>query len=202
MKMPTYRLRKGFSLIELLIVITIIAVLAAASHLAIIGTIKRAKIEEGNKMAKDLVFAIEQFERKYEYLPYVSSNSNIVEYTTDNGDLLKVLMGQNDTINPNRTVFFETDIASSSNVNGLIFEGGGDTPSKLIDPFGNPYTILIDYTGERKIDLAGTKFSGHTDKDGTPLVIRSQSAIAGSQGPDQVFYGSSAENVNDDVKSW
>ena len=198
------RTHKGFSLVELLIVIAIIAVLAAASYPAITGAIRAAKIEEGNKMAKDLVFAIDAFEQKYDYLPYTTGSSpdGRVEYTTDNADLLKVLMGQDQDINPNNARFFEFE-AASNGIKGIVYNADGTTPSELRDPFGNPFTIYIDYTGERTFDLSSTVFSGQTDNNGNSMTVRSTSAIAGSQGPDKEFYDPSDDDLDeDDVKSF
>ncbi len=205
MKKPTHSLiHKGFSLVELLVVIAIIAVLAAASYPAITGAIRSAKIEEGNKMAKDLVFAIDGFEQKYDYLPYTSGSSpdGIEEYKTDDADLLKVLMGQDDVINPNNARFFEFE-AAKNGIKGIVYSADGTTPSALIDPFGNYFTIYIDYSGERTIDLSTTVFKGQTDKNGSSMIVRSNSAIAGSPGPDKEFYDPSNDDLDeDDVKSF
>ena len=204
MKNPTHsRIHKGFSLVELLVVIAIIAVLAAASYPAITGAIRTAKITEGNKMATDLVVAIEAFEQKYGYLPYTSgsSPSGVVAYTTNSAGLLLVLMGQDTTINPNNTRFYEFD-AASNGVKGIVY-GTGGAPTALKDPFGNDFTIYIDYTGDRVFNLTSTVFSGHTDNDGTPKIIRATSAIAGSPGPDNTFYNPSDPDLKpDDVMSF
>ncbi|MFD2158477.1 type II secretion system protein [Rubritalea tangerina] len=200
MKKPNHsRLAKGFSLVELLVVIAIIALLAGASYPAITSMLKKAKIEEGNKMAADIVFAIEQFESKYGYLPYTTGQApnNYQVIRTDDSDFLKVLMGQDTDINPNNTIFFEAD-GAKNDVNGIIYSGDGTTPESLVDPWGSPYTIVIDYTGERKIEFgqAGTPFNIYKDKDGSSMTLRSTTAAVASPGPDKVH-----DDI-DDVKSW
>ena len=211
---------RAFSLIELLVVIAIIGVLAAFSYGPIMSTIKGAKIEEGNKMANDIVFAIEQFEQTYDYLPYATKSIGLRDDSeSDNpessvqgdliiyrgphlAELLKVLMGKESTpdINPQNTQFFTAKTASNG-VNGLEFEANGESPADLLDPWGNSFTVIIDYSGDNIIDLAGTNFQGHTDKQGSPRKIR-QVAIAGSPGPDKEFYVDGQDAPEDDVSSF
>lgn len=189
---------KGFSLVELLVVIAIIAVLAGIAYPVITGQIAKAKITEGKKVASDLVVSIEQFEAKYDYLPYSSGSSpdGIVRYSTENDGLLRTLMGLDDEINPNNTQFFEYK-AAKNGVNGIVFTGGGDTPQSLLDPWGNAYVVAIDYTGDREIDLAQiSEFSEYKDQDGQPLTVYSKAAVVASPGPDGEF------NDLKDVKTW
>ena len=187
---------KGFSLVELLVVIAIIAVLAGIAFPVITNQIAKAKITEGQKVATDLVFAIEQFQEKYDYLPFPSGGSpdGIVSYSTDGNDLLLVLMGQDDEANPSNTKFFEYK-AAKNGVNGIQFDD--ETPKALLDPWGEPYTIVIDYTGDREIDLSQVpELSAYQDKDGEALTIYSRDSIVASPGPDKEY------NDIEDVKSW
>ncbi|MGJ8671534.1 type II secretion system protein [Rubritalea sp.] len=207
MKIPTRTStsKNGFSLIELLVVIAIIASLAAMSYGPIMKAIRNTKIEAGNKLANDVVFAIEQFEQKYDYLPYPSGGApgdDVVEYKDAQlVSLLEVLMGKeggSPDINPNNQEFFSYK-AASNGVDGIVFASDGETPDGLKDPFGNDFTVIIDYTGDNKIELRGTDFNGHTDNDGRALIIR-KVAIAGSEGPDGEFYD--GDNDLDDVTSF
>lgn len=189
---------KGFSLVELLVVIAIIAVLAGIAFPVITNQIAKAKITEGQKVATDLVFAIEQFQEKYDYLPFPSGGSpdGIVSYSTDGNDLLLVLMGQDDEINPSNTKFFEYK-AAKNGINGIEYSSDGETPNALLDPWGEPYTIVIDYTGDRKINLSQVpELSVYEDKDGSSLTIYSTDSVVASPGPDKEY------NDVEDVKSW
>ncbi|WP_018969337.1 type II secretion system protein [Rubritalea marina] len=211
--------RNGFSLVELLVVIAIIATLAGVSAPVIMGQLKKAKITEGQKMAHDIIFAIEQFEQKYGYLPYLSSKSYIrgekeesqaqstsgapgdVEmYVTINARLLNVLMGKDDDVNPNNVQFFDAQDAKNG-VNGIVYDDDGE-PKMLMDPWGYPFAVVIDYTGENKINFAhvpalkNVDFKVYQDKDGNPMRIHSVPAVVASPGPDGIF-----DDI-DDVKTW
>lgn len=217
MKNPNHTNRRGFSLIELLVVIVIIASLAALSYGPIMKVVTDSRIESGNKIANDLVFAVEQFEQKYDYLPYTpnrsavedsdddqsfSSRGDLVEYRGAHFvELLQILMGKegsNPEVNTTNQQFFDYK-AAKSGVNGILFSEDGETPAGLRDPFGNDFVLIIDYSGDNEIDLAGSSFRGHTDKNGSPQVIR-RVAVAGAQGPDREFY--TGNNDNDDVTSF
>lgn len=211
------QIRKGFSLVELLVVIAIIAVLAGIAYPVITGAVGKAKIQESQKVATDLVFAIEQFEEKYGYQPYPDFRVRIKKsssddagdgfttggipdelgiYSTGNGDLLRVLMGQDEEINPSNIKFFEYK-AAKNRTNGVVFDADGETPLALLDPWGEPYIVVIDYSGERKIDLIDVpQLRAYTDKNGKPEIIHSASAVVASPGPDKEF------NDTKDVKSW
>lgn len=196
---------RGFTLIEILVVIAIIAGLAAVSTGVIISKVKQAKITEGSNVAREITLAFDVFEQKYGYPPYVDSdNSGIVELKTDSGkgvDFLKVLMGkeQTPTINPDNKEFFTAKTAKKDR-SGIVWQADGVTPAALYDPFGNPYTIIINYD-EKRVDLAGTDFSGHVDKNG-PLIVNATHIAVGSPGPDKTFQSSSEDSEEDDVKSW
>ncbi|MFC5050059.1 type II secretion system protein [Rubritalea spongiae] len=208
MKNPTHisKSKNGFSLIELLVVIVIIASLAAISYGPIMNTIKDSRIQAGNKLANDLIFAVEQFEQKYDYLPYVETNDGVVIYEDDTLlDLITILMGEEGSsdINPNNLEFFNYQEAENG-VDGIAYEPSSrGMPPGLRDPFGQNITLIIDYTGDNKIDLANTPFSGHTDNNGKPLVIR-RVAVAGSEGPNEKFYEGTTDkdDPNDDVTSF
>lgn len=189
---------KGFSLVEILVVIAIIAALAGASYPVITNALTKAKVTEAEKVAADLIVAVNAFEDKYGFLPYPSSETpgaDLEVYKTDNGKLLKVLMGKDDTLNENNLPFFEFQPAESKR-NGIDFGGGGDTPKGLYDPWGNPYIIVIDHSGDREIDLSTVpELSSYKTKDGEAVFVYKNVAIA-TGGPDKV--------INDikDVKSW
>lgn len=191
-------LKRGFTLIELLVVIMIIAALATMAYGPIMKAIANAKRESARKVASDLVFAVEQFYKGYDYLPFGdgegSAPDSDTRYDTDNGDLLVVLMGQEDVINSKGTKFFAADTAKSG-VNGVVYTGDSDTPEALVDPFGNPYAIVIDYDLDDKINVTADLDSVYTDTDGD-VIVRSHSAVVATPGPDKEW------NDKDDVKTW
>lgn len=198
MKNPSIRPKsKGFTLVELLVVIAIIAGLAAFAYPAIMGALRDGKITESEKMATDIIASIDSFEGKYDYLPYESGAGSAPDVdtaiVTDNDKLLLVLLGQEDTINTNGIQFFDADTAKSKR-NGIIYDG--DTPKSVVDSFGNPFTLVIDYDYDDKINVTLDLNEVYKTKDGEDLIIRSKRTVIATEGADNEW------NDIHDVKSF
>ena len=121
-------------------------------------------------------------------------------YLTVNARLLNVLMGKDEDVNPNNIQFFDAR-AAENGTNGIVYDDEGE-PAALLDPWGNPFAVVIDYTGEKKINFAhvphlpDVDLKVYQDKDGNPMKVYSAPAVVLSPGPDGMF-----DDV-DDVKTW
>ncbi len=184
--------KKGFTLMELLVVVAIIAILGGLAYGPIVGFMTTADVTKTKKICKDITFAIEGFQAEYDSLPYTGTYpSNDENVTTDSGDLLEVLMGINTDFNDKAKKFFTADRAKGDR-DGLVYSG--DNVSKLIDKWNNPYTIRLDYGANGIIDA--TKIGNNAEGPAYKTNLNVDSAIVASPGPDQEF------NDKQDAKSW
>ncbi|GAA5494607.1 hypothetical protein Rhal01_00770 [Rubritalea halochordaticola] len=203
MKNPIHpRSRKGFTLVELLVVIAIIAALAAISIPGVNAIMRNARVTEGQKMAKDLVFSIESFEKDYDYLPYPANESapdSDTKYVLNlGGDLLNVLVGGEDEVNTKSTAYFNVR-QTDKKTNGL--EYSGDKPVALWDPFGSPFEVLIDYDYDKELSPMEIHQKISRDRNGANLTIRGESAIAASPGANE-DWNYSDWNENHAITTW
>lgn len=127
-------LRTGFTLIELLIVISIIAILAGLAFPAVQGALGQGKKAQARNDVNQLASAVKAFQLEYGRLP--ASNNSM-------GEVVRALIGSNDTVNPRKLVFFEPKTAKSG-------KGGWDG-SNYKDPWGSNYSIFLDTGYSNKI---------------------------------------------------
>lgn len=184
--------RSAFTLIELLVVVAIIAILATIAVPAGGAVMERARKLQAKAAMKGLEIAINGYRTEYNRMPLASSagSTDFVEYITDadGRDLLDTLMAKNDTNNPRRIKFYEPPTAKNSS------NGYDTTDGRLLDPWGQPYTVIIDYSGEGLLDNPYTGESGEPEKVSASVLIY-------SHGPDKTFQSAKGGKV-DDVKSW
>lgn len=178
------RSRKGFTLVELLVVIAIIATLAAIAIPATVSVMRSAKITEGEKVAKDLVFAVESFEKDYQYLPFPGSSapSTDTKFKLDSSgsDLLKVLMGSGDTTaNTKGSSYFEYKQTDKQR-KGIEYDASG-APVAIWDAFGNNFELMIDYDYDDEINSSPFQLTA-PDSDSSSNIVRGVSALAASLG--------------------
>ena len=176
----------GFTLIELLVVITIIAVLAGLSFAGVNQAIKRSKKLEATTMATSLVSAIESFYDEYNRLPNVNSE---VDTDGDGVELLQILLGlggDSGEIDNTRQLIFLEGKEATGRRGGIVFTGG-DNVEGLFDPFGNPYTVILNTDFE---DTLSFSFGSEQVR------LRGKQAAVYSRGADEEF------NTADDIKSW
>ena len=162
------RKRSAFTLIELLIVISIIAILAGLAFPAVQGALDSGKKAQARNDVHQLAAAIKAFQLEYGRLPTTASGSDTA--SAPNAEIISALTGSN-SLNPRGVVFFEPKQAKGGK--------GGLDGGVYKDPWGNAYKIMLDTSSDNKLSAYGqTHFAtaivespGGTDAKATNKVI-------------------------------
>ena len=171
---------RGFTLLELIVVIMILATLAGIAYPTIMSFTENARISAANKTCLDIVNGVAQFKQDHNgVLPYQSNRvkpdrDDQVYLTTLPGkdaSLVSVLTGseEGDTrLNVNNEAYMKPKKAEEKR-DGLF----GDTESELglYDAWGNPFYIVISESMNGCMD----PFTGKR--------IRRESCLTYSTGP-------------------
>lgn len=132
-------------MLELLIVITIIAVLAGLTIPVAGILLEKAKQNKARSMAHTIVIAIENYAAEYNRLPNPNNlTADATLESTEADGLLKILMGEDTTKNP-RGGRYLTPALAKNNLDGLTMAGD------IVDPWGQVYHITLDFDGDHKI---------------------------------------------------
>lgn len=144
---PVSNTRKGFTLVELLVVIAIIAVLAAAGFAGGNAALNRARKLSAQSAATSVVTAIDQFYSDYSSLPEVPSE--VDTESSEGVELLKILTADetSEPIQNDRKVRFLSvkegkGKSLESYYDGAFYTGG--TIAGLRDPWKQPYYVVLD----------------------------------------------------------
>jgi prepilin-type N-terminal cleavage/methylation domain-containing protein len=189
------RSTSAFTLIEMLVVISIIAGLAALAMPAISGAMKSAKKVKSQAALKDLVLGIKNYQVEYNRYPMAgnSRSENPVE-TSEGSQILDILLGDPDNstrMNPRKQAFIEPPMGKNG-IGGLI---GTDGSYGLMDTYGNPYWIVMDMNYDNRIRNPDAQNQDSAVSTGAPQNLP-MGAIAYSLGEDK------EEGTKDDVVSW
>lgn len=189
---PSFSTRRGFTLVELLVVIAIIAVLATLAAPALLNVLKKGKITKAANICHTLELAVDNFEQEYSYLPYVGDTppANDTSVRSDT-DIMTILAGIDSEHNPKKIRFFETDTPKGSNES--TYADGmhvSNTAAKLYDPWGEPYYLVFDYDLDGEIE--------------NPLeegkIVRAKRVLVYSLGPDKK--SSTKDEKKDNAKNF
>ncbi len=194
---------RAFTLIELLITITIIAILASMTAAGISYAIDQSNRLKVRAVLVDLKNGIEQFQVDYGRWPIDSSvtganGEDAAELLTDGtNSLVDTLMGIPPAsggavdLNPKRTPFASFPPASNGR-HGLV---GAARPFKLADMYGQPYHILLDTNGDNQVKSPDVSNTDPKISTGQAAHLVTKVAVY-SSGKDQIL------RTSDDVTSW
>lgn len=172
----------GFTLVELLVVISIIAILAGILLPAVLGAFKKATESQARTEVKSIEVAIKQYFAEYGKFPIGSGGSDVV-YGSDNNKVMDVLRAVNSSTlpvtNPRKIVFIEVNEESLKN------PANNQLGGTFWDPWGEPYKICYDANFDNSV-------SANTDGIGT---IAGRNVLVWS-------LGSGGSGTNSLIKSW
>ncbi|PYK35486.1 MAG: hypothetical protein DME54_04655 [Verrucomicrobia bacterium] len=142
--------RHGFTLMELLIVIAMIAILIGIGYPTFISILEKARKTQAANEEQQIVAAVNGFYTDYGKYPLVTADTIIAGSTTpSNADLFyslrAVALGANapvngiPAVNPRAIVFIQPPISKTGTKGGI-----NTTTGIWYDPFGSPYNVMID----------------------------------------------------------
>lgn len=193
--------RKGFTLVELLVVISIVAALSAIAFSVVMKQRGKAELLESRKACVDIAGAIETFYTDYNTFPIAHIPKGEAHVTTsmdDPSELITILLGREKGSERNRVnKSGQKYLAGTSNEgpsHGIYIDG---SRAGYYDPWGGHYFVIMDTMGKDEI----------ADPTNPNRPIFKRKAIVYGMGPDQE--GSAAdkkirdrEATIDNVFSW
>jgi len=188
------RRSSGFTLLELLIVIAIIAILASVAFPVTALVIRQARKAEARNEVVNIVRAVTAYNMEYSKLPLRSPGSDTETIETDQ-EFMAILLGSEDeALNPRGKSFY-TGKEAKERAGGLDYgEGGnsGGAKPRLVDPWGNTYFVAIDANYDHKLQGPPECGSGDIHQD----------VICWSKGPPKEGDDTLFEDCKKWPKSW
>jgi prepilin-type N-terminal cleavage/methylation domain-containing protein len=145
-------MRKAFTLIEILVAMTVIATLSVISFSVASSVIDRAKQTSAIHQIKLIETAIRTYRMEYGHVPVSSklrdSEIPLATNKKDGKELIQCIMGETSGsfVNRRQIRFYEPNEAIEG-------KNGWDEKIGLVDPWGNPYWILVDADGDGVLDI-------------------------------------------------
>ena len=193
MKTSSVRSNNGFTLVELLVVITIIMVLASAGFAAGNAAIQRARKATALATATALETAVNNFYTEYGSMPEDGDQDTTVK--TDDVTFLNVLLGREGTganaMNTRGLKLLDVREGKAKK-NGLVYSKDGSTVEGLFDPWGGVFNVMLDLNYDEKLSVQPKGSSSSINLNGRRVAVW-------SDGADGV---SKTGKPGDDVKTW
>ena len=180
---------RGFTLLELLVVMTIIAVLAGGIFSAAQFAIKKARSIQAQNMAVGLANGINNIKTDYGRYPYTGGKA---EKFKSDSTFMNNLIGRDTTTNKRGRNFVDSMPIAKGNppVGGLYYQGN---TADLFDPWGNNFEISLDHDGDGQV----------SNPEGSDILNLKVAVI--SKGNDKLMTGTNDDGqdaVKDNVRSW
>ncbi len=120
--------RRGFTLVELIVVIGMLMLLAGAVTTSVAGASRRAKIQQATAEAQEMtkaILAYENYGRDY------SLDAHLMERTEASESTLGFILGKENLQNGQRGKI------------PVLFNAASTRSGKILDPWGRPYYVTV-----------------------------------------------------------
>jgi prepilin-type N-terminal cleavage/methylation domain-containing protein len=156
--LPTSFTRRGFTLVELLVVISIIAVLASLGFGMYNKALETTKKTEATQCLSNLIMACDSFFEEYQALPMATTSAIDAEQVTDNR-LMGPLLGQQGSQdeNPKFQTFFTWKQAKGKGASAVGGLERTENRAELVGPWFNPsksdryYRLMFNYDYDNQL---------------------------------------------------
>ena len=194
----------GFTLIEMLVVIAIIAILAGILLPVLAAAKKKARVAQAKLEVKNIAAAISAYQSTYGVYPTdsndLSAKAGVDATYTNNTDMMIILLNVtnrppnlNGVRNPQSHVFLNGKMVNNSTLPGI-----STVDYNFRDPWGRPYIITLDLDYNNRCDDAAYSKAAapYNNPLATPVAVWS----LGEDGRTDPSLPTGARK--DDVTSW